>query len=173
MYSFILQPLSVIFYINLKQISQYDLLELINNFQNSIRIIHEISSIFISIEIIKIINNNLILSILSALPDEMIFKYIIFYSQNRQTGISAYLNRQYFINNLKIDVKRNIEVLFTIDDVEFERMWATFHLFLQIVIYFSLGIFFTPQIIKQPLHIKVVTKSFFLYLDNIRKYLKK
>jgi len=64
--------------------------------------------------------------ILSELPDNIKFKFLIFYSEFRQTGITAYRKNHYNLNNLKNDVKRNMEILFLIEDSEFEKIWKKY-----------------------------------------------
>lgn len=60
------------------------------------------------------------------ISDDIKFNYLVFYSEFCQTGITAYRNKHYDLNNLKNDVKRNIEILFAIDENEFDKNWEKF-----------------------------------------------
>ncbi|MHA1233362.1 MAG: hypothetical protein ACTSPQ_22290, partial [Candidatus Helarchaeota archaeon] len=64
--------------------------------------------------------------ILSRLPNDIKYYYLIFYTEFRYTGITAYRNGYYTLNNLKDDVKRNMIILFDIDHNEFENLWENY-----------------------------------------------
>lgn len=64
--------------------------------------------------------------ILIELSEDIKFNYLIFYSEFCQTGITAYRNNYYTLNNIKDDVRRNIKILFDIDDNEFDKIWEKF-----------------------------------------------
>ncbi|MGQ4875694.1 MAG: hypothetical protein ACP6IY_16635 [Promethearchaeia archaeon] len=64
--------------------------------------------------------------ILSRLPNDIKYYYLIFYTEFRYTGITAYRKGYYTLNNLKDDVRRNMIILFDIDNNEFNNLWENY-----------------------------------------------
>ncbi len=60
------------------------------------------------------------------IPADPKYLYLVFFSEFRQTGIIAYRKNHYTMNNLKLDVRRNMEILFNMNHTEFEDIWTNF-----------------------------------------------